>query len=73
VTSQKPLETKDKLQFCINVGCHRAIDVDTTEELFAVVEEASASQQSRQVLLYRRPAANPTLKANQLIVDAVAT
>jgi hypothetical protein len=62
-----------KLQFCINVGAHRAIDVDSTEELFVVVKGAPTSQQSRQVLLYRRPVANPTLKPKQIIVDAVAT
>jgi hypothetical protein len=67
VISQKPLKTKNEFQFCINVGCHRAIDVDASEELFAVVQEASASQQSRQVLLYRRPA------ARKVTVDAVAT
>jgi hypothetical protein len=64
-------KTKDTLQFCINVRKPRAIDVSENGDYFAVVDEASTSQQSRRVLLYRRPPANPARDANQVVVDAV--
>jgi hypothetical protein len=58
VTSQKPLKTESELQCRIKVGPYRAVDVDATEEFFAVVEEASSSDQHRRVLLYSRHAEN---------------
>ncbi|KAL8592470.1 hypothetical protein ACOMHN_021412 [Nucella lapillus] len=54
VTSTDPLETETKTEFTIQVGPHRAFDVDVTEQYFAVVEEAKESTACRKVLLYRR-------------------
>ncbi|KAL8606691.1 hypothetical protein ACOMHN_055366 [Nucella lapillus] len=47
-------KTEIKTEFTIQVGPHRAFDVDDTEQYFAVVEEAKESTACRKVLLYRR-------------------
>ncbi|KAL8582727.1 hypothetical protein ACOMHN_051513 [Nucella lapillus] len=54
VTSTGPFKAERKTQFTIQVGPHRAFDVDDTEQYFAVVEEAKESTACRKVLLYRR-------------------
>ncbi|KAL8592490.1 hypothetical protein ACOMHN_021432 [Nucella lapillus] len=54
VTSTDPFKAETKTEFTIQVGPHRAFDVDDTEQYFAVVEEAKESTACRKVLLYRR-------------------
>ncbi|KAL8572058.1 hypothetical protein ACOMHN_026684 [Nucella lapillus] len=54
VTSTDPFKTETKTQFTIQVGPHRAFDVDDTEQYFAVVEEAKESTACRKVILYQR-------------------
>ena len=53
VLSTDPLKVVDKKQFSINVGPHRAFDVDETEQQFAMVEEAKPPAIWRTVRLYR--------------------
>ncbi|KAK7088387.1 tripartite motif-containing protein 59-like [Littorina saxatilis] len=50
---------KDEYQFTINVGPHRAFDVDDTEQFFVVVEEPQLPDVWRKVKLYRRQDSNP--------------
>ncbi|XP_070206008.1 tripartite motif containing 13-like [Littorina saxatilis] len=59
VTSEDPFETEDTLLFSIKVGTHRVFDVDSSEQLFVVVEEAQSPGGQRQVLLYRRDQHTP--------------
>ena len=59
VTSTDPFETERHLQFIINVGAHRAFDVDDKEQFFVVVEEAKLPDTRRKVLLYRRRGGGP--------------
>ncbi|KAK7087882.1 uncharacterized protein [Littorina saxatilis] len=54
VISEDPLKTKTTTEFIIQVGAHRALDVDSSEQLFVVVEEAQAPDGQRKVHLYRR-------------------
>ncbi|KAL8606690.1 hypothetical protein ACOMHN_055365 [Nucella lapillus] len=54
VTSPGQFKTEIKTEFTIQVGPHRAFDVDDTEQYLAVVEEAKESTACRKVLLYRR-------------------
>ncbi|XP_070206350.1 uncharacterized protein [Littorina saxatilis] len=59
VTSDDPFETIDTPLFSIKVGTQRAFDVDSSEQLFVVVEEAQSPGGQRQVLLYRRDQHTP--------------
>eukprot|EP00916_Digyalum_oweni_P017694 GHVL01029074.1.p1 GENE.GHVL01029074.1~~GHVL01029074.1.p1 ORF type:complete len:571 (+),score=48.14 GHVL01029074.1:168-1880(+) len=59
VTSEDPFKTKYTLLFSIKVGTHRAFDVDSSEQLFVVVEEAQSPGGQRKVLLYRRDQHTP--------------
>ncbi|KAK7087229.1 uncharacterized protein [Littorina saxatilis] len=59
VTSEDPFETEYTLLFSIKVGTHRAFDVDSSEQLFVVVEEAQSPGGQRKVLLYRRDQHTP--------------
>ncbi|KAK7088397.1 tripartite motif-containing protein 59-like [Littorina saxatilis] len=43
----------------INVGAHRAFDVDETEQFFVVVEEPTFPEMWRKVKLYQRPGGDP--------------
>ncbi|XP_076452527.1 uncharacterized protein LOC143288123 [Babylonia areolata] len=54
VTSTDPFRAETKTEFSIQVGPHRAFDVNETEQHFAVVEEAGQSTFWRSVRLYRR-------------------
>ncbi|KAL8595469.1 hypothetical protein ACOMHN_024168 [Nucella lapillus] len=54
VTSTDPFKAETKTKFTIQVGPHRAFDVDDTEQYFAVVEEAKKRTACRIVRLYRR-------------------
>ncbi|KAK7088306.1 hypothetical protein V1264_022239 [Littorina saxatilis] len=58
VISTYPFKTKQKTEFIINVGAHRAFDVDDTEQFFVVVEEPQPPYVWRKVKLYRRPGAD---------------
>ncbi|KAK7088300.1 tripartite motif-containing protein 59-like [Littorina saxatilis] len=53
-----PFKAEHKTQFNINVGAHRAFDVDDTEQFFVVVEEPQLPDVWRKVKLYRRPGAD---------------
>ncbi|KAK7481530.1 hypothetical protein BaRGS_00027179 [Batillaria attramentaria] len=55
VLAEKPLKYKDTKLFTINCAAHRAFDVDASEQLFVVLEEAQAPDLQRTVRLYRRP------------------
>ncbi|KAK7088394.1 tripartite motif-containing protein 54-like [Littorina saxatilis] len=58
IISAAPLKEKTKTEFSINVGAHRAFDVDDTEQFFVVVEEPQLADVWRKVKLYRRPGAD---------------
>ncbi|KAK7088301.1 tripartite motif-containing protein 59-like [Littorina saxatilis] len=58
VISTDPVQVEHKTQFTINVGAHRAFDVDDTEQFFVVVEEPQLPDVWRKVKLYRRPGAD---------------
>ena len=59
VTSTEPFKADHTTEFSINVGAHRAFDVDTSERFFAVVEEASPPDHWRKLRLYQRPDPHP--------------
>ncbi|XP_070206013.1 uncharacterized protein [Littorina saxatilis] len=59
VTSEDPFKIEHTLLFSIEVGTHRAFDVDSSEQLFVVVEEAQSPGGQRKVLLYRRDQHTP--------------
>ena len=59
VTSTEPFKADHTTAFSINVGAHRAFDVDTSERFFAVVEEASPPDHCRKLRLYQRPDPHP--------------
>ncbi|XP_070206011.1 tripartite motif-containing protein 54-like [Littorina saxatilis] len=59
VTSEDPFKVEHTLLFSIKVGTHRAFDVDSSEQLFAVLEEAQSPGGQRKVLLYRRDQHTP--------------
>jgi hypothetical protein len=52
---EDPFMTEDTLEFVLSVGPHRALDVDSREQAFVVVEEGRAPGRNRSVLLFRRP------------------
>ena len=54
LTSRMPFTAESIYQFSINVGAHRAHDVDAREHLLAVVEEGHSPDLQRKVLIYRR-------------------
>ncbi|KAK7087118.1 tripartite motif-containing protein 55-like [Littorina saxatilis] len=54
VKPQDELKIESTRLFTIKVGAHRAFDVDSSEQLFVVVEEACVHGCQRQVFLYRR-------------------
>ncbi|KAK7088303.1 tripartite motif-containing protein 59-like [Littorina saxatilis] len=58
VISTDPLKTERKTEFTINVGAHRAFDVDDTQQFFVVVEESQLPDIWRKVKLYRRHGAD---------------
>ncbi|XP_070205204.1 uncharacterized protein [Littorina saxatilis] len=58
VISTDPLKVESKTDFSINLGAHRAFDVDDTEQFFVVVEEPQLPDVWRKVKLYRRPGAD---------------
>ncbi|XP_070204700.1 uncharacterized protein [Littorina saxatilis] len=59
VISTQPFKAETKTDFTINVGAHRAFDVDATEQYFVVVEEANLPNMWRKVRLYQRPGGDP--------------
>jgi hypothetical protein len=59
VLSTEPFKSEAKFEFSINVGGHRAVDVDDSEQLFVIVEEPKTPDAYRTVLLYRRDIADP--------------
>jgi hypothetical protein len=59
VLSTEPFKIDIKTEFLINVGGHRAVDVDDSEQLFVIVEEPKTPDAYRKVLLYRRAIADP--------------
>ncbi|XP_070203806.1 uncharacterized protein [Littorina saxatilis] len=54
VVSEDPFTVEHNTEFAIQVGAHRAFDVNANEELFVVVEEAQPGHVQRMVKLYRR-------------------
>ncbi|XP_070206235.1 uncharacterized protein [Littorina saxatilis] len=54
VISTDPFKAEQKTEFTINVGAHRAFDVDDTQQFFVVVEEPQLPDVWRKVKLYRR-------------------
>ncbi|XP_070205350.1 uncharacterized protein [Littorina saxatilis] len=59
VTSSNPLTVEKETEFSINVGAHRAFDVDETGQFFVVVEEPTFPEMWRKVKLYQRPGGDP--------------
>jgi hypothetical protein len=59
VLSTKPFKREEKTNFHINVGGHRAVDVDDSGKLFVIVEEPKTPDAYRKVLLYHRGIADP--------------
>ncbi|KAK7474366.1 hypothetical protein BaRGS_00034414 [Batillaria attramentaria] len=55
IVYEKPLETKSTKECTVTCGAHRAFDVDASEQLFVVLEEAQTPDLQRTVRLYRRP------------------
>ncbi|KAK7474362.1 hypothetical protein BaRGS_00034410 [Batillaria attramentaria] len=55
IVSEDPFKTKQTTEFTIKCAAHRAFDVDASEQLFVVLEEAQAPDLQRTVRLYRRP------------------
>ncbi|KAK7479027.1 hypothetical protein BaRGS_00029697 [Batillaria attramentaria] len=55
ILSNEPLETEWTTEFKIKCAAHRAVDVDASEQLFVVLEEAQVQDLQRTVRLYRRP------------------
>ena len=55
VLSTDPFKPEAQVQFSINVGPHRAFDVDDTEQYCVLVEEAQPPAVWRSVRMYRRP------------------
>ena len=58
-SSTDPKGPTGTLEFHIKVGPHRAIDMDASEQLLVVVEEAQPPRQHRKVLMYRNPGSDP--------------
>ncbi|KAK7088305.1 tripartite motif-containing protein 54-like [Littorina saxatilis] len=58
VITTNPFKTERKRYVTVNVGAHRAFDVDDTEQFFVVVEEPQLPDVWRKVKLYRRPGAH---------------
>ena len=57
--SDDPKQFTRTVEFNIKVGPHRAIDMDASEQLLVVVEEAQPPRQHRKVLMYRNPGSDP--------------
>nr|KAG5690076.1 hypothetical protein BaRGS_016384 [Batillaria attramentaria] len=55
IESDSPLKIIQKEEFTVYCAAHRAFDVDASEQLFVVLEEAQAPDLQRTVRLYRRP------------------
>ncbi|KAK7483385.1 hypothetical protein BaRGS_00025325 [Batillaria attramentaria] len=55
IVSEDPLEYEYTNEFLVKCGVHRAFDVDASEQLFLVLEEAQTPDLQRTVRLYRRP------------------
>ncbi|KAK7481542.1 hypothetical protein BaRGS_00027191 [Batillaria attramentaria] len=55
IVSEEPLKTEVKKECTVKCAAHRAFDVDASEQLFVVLEEAQAPDLQRTVRLYRRP------------------
>ncbi|KAK7483387.1 hypothetical protein BaRGS_00025327 [Batillaria attramentaria] len=55
IVSEDPWEYKYTNDFLVKCGVHRAFDVDASEQLFVVLEEAQTPVLKRTVRLYRRP------------------
>ncbi|KAK7481549.1 hypothetical protein BaRGS_00027198 [Batillaria attramentaria] len=53
--SEDPLKTEATKESTVKCAAHRAFDVDASEQLFVVLEEAQAPDLQRTVRLYRRP------------------
>ncbi|XP_070205339.1 uncharacterized protein [Littorina saxatilis] len=53
--------TTTETEFSINVGPHRAFDVDETGQFFVVVEEPAFPKTWRKVKLYQRPGGDPVI------------
>ena len=62
VISNTPLKTAVQHQFSINIGAHRAIDVDEGGQAFVIVEEAQENEMWRKVLMYTRGNENSVCK-----------
>eukprot|EP00745_Piridium_sociabile_P032610 TRINITY_DN55077_c0_g1_i1.p1 TRINITY_DN55077_c0_g1~~TRINITY_DN55077_c0_g1_i1.p1 ORF type:complete len:275 (-),score=28.99 TRINITY_DN55077_c0_g1_i1:69-893(-) len=54
VTSMEPFQVESTTEFSIQVGPHRAFDVDHAEEHYVVVEEGEGSSARRSVRLFRQ-------------------
>jgi hypothetical protein len=59
VLSTQPFKEEYKHEFPINVGGHRAVDVDDSEQLFVIVEDPKTPDAYRKVHLYCRAIADP--------------
>ncbi|KAK7474354.1 hypothetical protein BaRGS_00034402 [Batillaria attramentaria] len=55
IESDSPLKIIQTEEFTVYCAAHRAFDVDASEQLFVVLEEAQAPDLQRTVRLYRRP------------------
>ncbi|KAK7483439.1 hypothetical protein BaRGS_00025379 [Batillaria attramentaria] len=55
IVSEDPFEYVDADEFLVKCTAHHAFDVDASEQLFVVLEEAQAPDLQRTVRLYRRP------------------
>ncbi|KAK7481543.1 hypothetical protein BaRGS_00027192 [Batillaria attramentaria] len=55
IMSEDPFQTDLTEECTVTCGAHRAFDVDASEQLFVVLEEAQAPDLQRSVRLYRRP------------------
>ncbi|XP_070204713.1 tripartite motif-containing protein 54-like [Littorina saxatilis] len=64
VLSTEPFKAESKAQFTINIGAHRAFDVDATEQHFVVVEEAKPPNMWRKVKLCQTLGRNPVSTYN---------
>ncbi|KAK7474355.1 hypothetical protein BaRGS_00034403 [Batillaria attramentaria] len=55
IVSENPLKIETAKASTVKCAAHRAFDVDASEQLFVVLEEAQAPDLQRTVRLYRRP------------------
>eukprot|EP00745_Piridium_sociabile_P044909 TRINITY_DN9566_c0_g1_i5.p1 TRINITY_DN9566_c0_g1~~TRINITY_DN9566_c0_g1_i5.p1 ORF type:complete len:426 (+),score=96.89 TRINITY_DN9566_c0_g1_i5:438-1715(+) len=54
VVTSEPFRANHSVQYSISCGVHRAVDVSSSAEFLAVVEEPGATARGRQVRLFRR-------------------